>query len=74
MFVELFPATDRLSGYSVAYNIGLGVIGGATPMSATWLIQITGYDTAPAALLSLAALGAFAVALWIHDRSREPLK
>jgi len=73
MFVELFPASDRLSGYSVAYNLGLGVIGGATPMFATWLIQFSGSATAPAAWLAIVALVAFGVMLWIHDRSREPL-
>jgi len=74
MFVELFPAADRLSGYSVAYNLGLGVIGGATPMLATWLIQATGLSIAPAGLLATAALTAFAVAVWMRDRSREPLE
>jgi MHS family proline/betaine transporter-like MFS transporter len=73
MFVELFPASDRLSGYSVAYNLGLGVIGGATPMLATWLIDVTGYASAPAWLLSLGALLALLMASWMHDRSREPL-
>ncbi len=73
MFVELFPATDRLSGYSVAYNIGLGIVGGATPMLATWLIAVTGLSSAPSGWLAIAALMAFAVMLWIRDRSREPL-
>jgi MHS family proline/betaine transporter-like MFS transporter len=74
MFVELFPAVDRLSGYSVAYNLGLGVVGGATPMLATWFIEITGEPTAPAFLLAAMALVAFAVLLWMHDGSREPLQ
>jgi MHS family proline/betaine transporter-like MFS transporter len=74
MFVELFPAADRLSGYSVAYNLGLGVIGGATPMLATWLIQVSGWSAAPAGLLTIAALLAFAVMLWVKDGSREPLR
>lgn len=73
MFVELFPATDRLSGYSVAYNIGLGVVGGATPMFATWLIQVSGLSAAPSGLLVVASLVAFAVLLGIRDGSREPL-
>jgi len=73
MFVELFPAADRLSGYSVAYNLGLGVVGGATPMFATWLIQVTGLSTAPAGLLTAVAMVAFLVMLWIPDGSREPL-
>jgi len=73
MFVELFPAADRLSGYSVAYNIGLGVIGGATPMLATWLIRSTGSSIAPAGLQTAAALVACAAVIWIRDKSREPL-
>ena len=35
LFVEMFPQSDRLSGYSVAFNVGLGVFGGLTPMVAT---------------------------------------
>jgi len=73
MFVELFPAEDRLSGYSVAYNLGLGVVGGATPMLATWLIHATGLSIAPAGLITVAALVAFLVMLWVPDGSREPL-
>ncbi|WP_432697299.1 MFS transporter [Marinobacterium sp. YM272] len=73
MFVELFPASDRLSGYSVAYNLGLGVIGGLTPMTATWLIHQTGLSSAPAGLLALAAFAGFGALLWMKDGSREPL-
>jgi len=74
MFVELFPAADRLSGYSVSFNLGLGVVGGATPMFATWLIHVSGFTIAPAGMLVGASLLAFAVMLWIKDRSREPLR
>ncbi|PLX66500.1 MAG: MFS transporter [Denitrovibrio sp.] len=73
-FVELFPSRDRLSGYSVAYNMGLGVVGGATPMLSTWLIEKTGIITAPAIFLSVMSVMAFAVALAIKDRSREKLQ
>ncbi|MCS4505454.1 MFS transporter [Arhodomonas aquaeolei] len=73
MFVELFPATDRLSGYSVAYNLGLGVVGGATPMIATWLIEATGLASAPAGFLAAVSLVALAVMISMPDGSREPL-
>ncbi|MCB2218587.1 MAG: MFS transporter [Desulfobulbaceae bacterium] len=73
MFVELFPARDRLSGYSVAYNLGLGVVGGVTPMCATWLIKASGMSAAPAGLLTAAAALACVTVLWIRDGSREPL-
>ncbi|WP_208609850.1 hypothetical protein [Desulfofustis glycolicus] len=73
MFVELFPARDRLSGYSVAYNLGLGGVGGVTPMCATWLIKASGMFAAPAGLLTAAAALACVTVLWIRDGSREPL-
>ncbi len=74
MFVELFPARDRLSGYSVAYNLGLGVVGGATPMIATWLIEVSGVSAAPSALLAFAAAVGCIACLWMRDGSREPLQ
>ncbi|MEJ2142882.1 MAG: MFS transporter [Gammaproteobacteria bacterium] len=73
-FVELFPTEDRLSGYSVAFNIGLGIVGGATPMIATWLIDVSGSDISPAYYLIAFALLAIASLVWIKDRSREPLR
>jgi len=44
IFVELFPASDRLTGYSIAFNLGIGVFGGLTPMVATWLIKTTDFQ------------------------------
>jgi MHS family proline/betaine transporter-like MFS transporter len=74
LFVELFPTKDRLSGYSVAYNVGLGVVGGATPMICTWLISVTGSkDTLAAFMFAIAFIG-LAALLWMKDRSREPLR
>ena len=74
LLVELFPTEDRLTGYSVAYNIGLGVAGGSAPMISTWLIDVTGNDFSPAwYLAAMAGLSAFAL-WWVHDRSREPLR
>ena len=74
MFVEMFPARDRLSGYSVSYNIGLGVVGGTTPMIATALIKWTGLSLAAAGFLTVAGVAGI-IAIWlIRDRSREPLR
>jgi MHS family proline/betaine transporter-like MFS transporter len=74
LFVELFPERDRLSGYSVAFNIGLGVFGGLTPMIAATLIATTGAPTAPAVYLGVAALFAVCALAMIPDRSRSPLR
>ncbi|MEE4659527.1 MAG: MFS transporter [Halieaceae bacterium] len=74
LFVELFPERDRLSGYSVAFNVGVGIFGGTTPMIAASLIAVTGAPTAPAMYLSCAALVAAGVLVMVPDRSREPLR
>jgi len=73
-FVEMFPEEDRLSGYSVSYNIGLGVVGGATPMIATALIKLTGSDLSPALFLVFMAITGVVSMGLIRDRSREPLQ
>lgn len=74
LFVELFPTRDRLSGYSIAFNIGIGVVGGSTPMVSTWLIKASGMSIAPAFYMTGWAIIAVIVLLCMKDRSREPLK
>lgn len=74
LFAEMFPASDRLSGYSVAFNIGLGVFGGLTPMIATSLISLTGIVTSPAFYMTGAAVLAVAALALTPDRSRGPLR
>lgn len=74
LFVEMFPERDRLSGYSVAFNVGVGVFGGLTPMIATSLIAATGAATAPALYMTFTALVAVAALAMVPDRSRQPLR
>lgn len=73
LLVELFPTDDRLTGYSIAFNIGIGVVGGTTPMIATWLIDMTTLISAPAFYLSGLSIVAVMSLLMMNDRSREPL-
>lgn len=74
MFAEMFPTEDRLTGYSLAFNIGLGVVGGTAPMIATWLIDVSGSPLAPGFYLAaLCALSVAALAC-MPDHSREPLQ
>lgn len=74
MMVELFPVDDRLTGYSLAYNVGLAVAGGTSPVVVTWLISSTGIASIAGVYLALASLVSV-LALWLmRDRSREPLR
>jgi MHS family proline/betaine transporter-like MFS transporter len=74
LFVEMFPECDRLSGYSVAFNLGLGIFGGLTPMIATSLIAATGAPATLALYLTFAALVAVLALSLTPDRSRAPLR
>jgi len=74
LLVELYPAEDRLTGYSLAYNIGLGVVGGTTPMMSAWLINATGSTLAPALYLAGLSVVSLAGVLLMLDRSREELQ
>jgi MHS family proline/betaine transporter-like MFS transporter len=74
LLIELFPERDRLSGDSVAFNVGLGVFGGLTPMIAATLIATTGAPTAPALYLAGAAAIAVVALALMPDRSRAPLR
>jgi len=73
MLVELFPTDDRLTAYSLSYNIGSGVIGGTTPFIATWLIDVTGSSLAPCFYLAGWSIVAVVALALMQDRSREPL-
>jgi MFS transporter, MHS family, proline/betaine transporter len=73
MLSEQFPGEYRMSGYSVAFNLGLGVAGGTAPAIATALIAASGFTLAPAFYLMLAAATAGIAAFLMADRSREKL-
>ena len=74
IFVELFPTRDRLSGYSIAFNVGMGIFGGSTPMVVTWLISKTGLQWFPAIYMLCGAVLSLIALIWMKDRSREPLR
>ncbi|MGZ2225100.1 MFS transporter [Glutamicibacter nicotianae] len=44
---NLFPAAIRGSGLSVAYNVGVTLLGGIAPLVLTWLLDVTGSLDAP---------------------------
>ncbi|MEQ5838001.1 MFS transporter [Paraburkholderia acidicola] len=48
MLPELFPRAIRATGMSVVYCIGVSIFGGFAQFFATWLIQLSGNNLAPA--------------------------
>lgn len=71
---EAFDRPHRLTGYSLAFNSGIGIAGGTAPMIATWLIHETGMPLVPAYYLAIWALIGGLAILSLKDRSREPLR
>jgi MHS family proline/betaine transporter-like MFS transporter len=74
MMIELFPRDYRLSGYAFSFNIGIGIVGGTSPLVALWLIHATGHDLSPAAYLIAGGVVAAVAAFLMTDRSRAPLR
>lgn len=44
---DLFPVGVRATGISIAYNLGVGLFGGFSPLIVAWLIAATGDKLAP---------------------------
>ncbi|HEY6619552.1 MAG TPA: MFS transporter, partial [Steroidobacteraceae bacterium] len=59
---KIFPASTRVSGLSLSYNIGVTIFGGFAPVIAQILVEVTGSKLAPSyyiiatSLLSLIAV------------------
>lgn len=71
--VELFPMSVRYSGLSISHSISMALFGGSAPLIATYLIQLTNNNAAPAIYLSATSLiGAIAL-LFMKDRFRSEL-
>jgi MHS family proline/betaine transporter-like MFS transporter len=52
----LFPRDVRATGVSVAYNVGVTVMGGIAPLVLTWLISLTGSLNAPSVYYMVVAV------------------
>ena len=72
IMVEAAPAPVRCTAVALGYNICLGVIGGLTPLAATWLVSRTGDEISPAFLIMAAAAVTFATILRFRETYRAP--
>jgi MHS family proline/betaine transporter-like MFS transporter len=71
--VEAFPGRVRCSALSIGYNLCLGIVGGTTPMVATFLIERSHNDLSPAFYMMAAAAVSLVVILGLRETAREPL-
>ena len=59
--VETVAAPMRCTAIALGYNVSLGLIGGVSPMVATWLVYRTANDYTPAFMIMAAAAISFLV-------------
>jgi MHS family proline/betaine transporter-like MFS transporter len=74
VMVEEAPAAVRCTVIALGYNITLGIIGGLSPLIATWLVHRTENDLAPAYMVMLAAAASFLAVRLFDERSRTVLE
>ncbi|GAA1349447.1 MFS transporter [Falsarthrobacter nasiphocae] len=72
-YAELFPASIRFSGVSIAYAIGAIVGGAFAPTIAAALVQKTGTTTSVAIYLAVITLVSLGATLMLKDRQGIPL-
>ena len=70
---ELAPWRVRCTVLSVAYNLGMAILGGTTPLVAAWLLSKSGLTLAPAMYLTGAAVLTFVGALLLPKQARHRL-
>jgi len=71
--VEVVPAKVRCTAVALGYNVTLGVIGGLSPLAATWLVERTANDYSPAFMIMAAAAVSFLALLTFKETFRTPL-
>ena len=70
---ETAPAHVRSTSLALGYNLTVGIIGGLTPLTATWLVNRTHSGIAPVLMIIAASLISFATLLFMKETYKEKL-
>jgi MHS family proline/betaine transporter-like MFS transporter len=71
--VEAAPAAVRCTAVALGYNLCYGLFGGLSPLVATWLVQRTGDEIAPAFLITASAGVTFLTVFRFRETYRRSL-
>jgi len=74
LMVETVGGQVRVSAVAIAFNLGMGIIGGLSPLFATWLIVTTGEEIAPAYFIIGAAVISFVATRFLVETGGRPLR
>jgi MHS family proline/betaine transporter-like MFS transporter len=70
ILVEAAPPTVRCTAVALGYNLCIGLFGGLSPLVATWLVERTGDEIAPAFLIMASAAVTFVTLFWFRETYR----
>jgi MHS family proline/betaine transporter-like MFS transporter len=74
IMVEATPVAVRCTAIALGYNVTLGVVGGLSPLAATWLVNRTGNDYSPAFMIMAAAMISFLAILAFKETHKASLE
>jgi MHS family proline/betaine transporter-like MFS transporter len=69
---EQFPGEGRITGLALGATMATAVFGGLTPYGAQWLVERTGWSTAPGIMIALVALCVAPVFLTMRETAPKP--
>jgi MHS family proline/betaine transporter-like MFS transporter len=64
---EQFPGEGRITGLALGATMATAIFGGLTPLGAQWLVERSGWPTAPGIMIALVALGVLPVFLTMRE-------
>jgi MFS transporter, MHS family, proline/betaine transporter len=70
ILVEAAPPTVRCTAVALGYNLCMGLFGGLSPLVATWLVERTGDEMAPAFLIMASAAVTLVTLFWFRETYR----
>ncbi len=69
--VKVIPSAVRCTAAGLGYNVTLGIVGGLTPMVATWLVSRTHDDLSPAYMIIFAGLCSLVALMTMHEKPEQ---
>ena len=72
ILVEAAPPSVRCTAVALGYNLCYGLCGGLSPLAATWLVERTGDEIAPAFLIMASAAVTFVTLFFFRESYRIP--
>ena len=64
---EQFPGEGRITGLALGATMATAIFGGLTPLAAQWLVERTGWSTAPGIMIAAVALCVLPVMLGLRE-------